>query len=427
MERADLAATAVGLANQFKSSEDLAKQMEKDIKLKIRLLCDGIRVDDSSLEGVGTIYKEQAKWLFEWDHVSTTREVPEEIFLTSGVCVGVREDPRSHLILKGEDERRYIEEFGQIISDVYYIERPNYYSKQTSDGAAMHSVCALRGTDCFVYNFSPACCYHLHGGACHYCSINYTADTYKNTRLLHSKSESQLRETFEEALKDNVIRHIMIIGGMHPKELELILMGMRVFKEVLGTDSIPAIINHTAPKDWKVLDILREEGAVGVSYNIEIWQRDYFKAICPGKERAQSQEHWIATAEKAVEIFGRGGSVSFFVAGIEPLEYLMDGIEYLTSKGVNTQGVTWSVARGSKFRNHRTPHPEYYLELMNHTADCWEKYGLVETMDAAKDCNTCIECNFTTLIANEIYRRKLTRQGNNVRPTIAPIVKRKNI
>ncbi|MFH1624895.1 MAG: hypothetical protein ABID54_07035, partial [Pseudomonadota bacterium] len=85
------------------SNKARAKRMGQEVELKLGMLIDGVCIDDSATEGYGTKYKEQKKWLFEWDHVTREeRLVPEEVVLPEGTVVGVREDPDSPYLLKAE-------------------------------------------------------------------------------------------------------------------------------------------------------------------------------------------------------------------------------------------------------------------------------------------------------------------------------------
>jgi len=414
-----------------------AKQLGREIEIKLGLLTDGICVDDSATEGVGTEYKEQRKWLFEWDHVSIKeRLLPEEIVLPEGTVVGVREDPESGYRLSRQDGRLVIDKDGKFVMEAFHIPRPEYYGKKTSDGVNMGRIMANRGTDCLVYNFSPYCAYAKTDENCHFCSIIWTEEHYKDDRITMKKSYDQLVETIQEAVKEERFTHFLFTGGYlpHPHEQKAIMLGQKAVKDALGIDFVPTCLNHTAPMDREVIQELYEDGGgshrlgSGPIYDLEVWHPDYFRAICPGKEKVQGRDNWIRALKWAVEICGKGRVTSYFVPGMEPMEYTLEGMEYLSSIGVLNLGITWTVSRGSKFWRHRTPVLEWWLELNEKCTDFYFKYDLArpEFMDNPAPLNNCIDCNFTSVVANMLNKRMLEKDPDWVYPERIPLKELKN-
>jgi hypothetical protein len=404
-----------------------ARQLGKEIELKLALLTDGISVEDSATKGVGTQYKEQRKWLFEWDHVSIKeRYVPEEIILPESTVVGVREDPESRYVLATEDEQLIVKKDGKFLMEAFHIPRPRYYDRSTSDGVNMGRVLATRGTDCLVYNFSPYCAYAKTDENCHFCAIIWTEEHYKDDRVLLRKSYQQLVEAIREAVKEDRFTHFLFTGGYlpHPHEQKAIMLGQKAVKDALDIDFVPACLNHTAPMERRVIEELNEDGGgdhplgSGPLYDLEIWNPDYFHAICPGKDRIQGRDNWIRALKWAVEICGIGKVSSYFVPGMEPIDYTLEGMEYCSSIGVWNMGITWAVSRGSKFWRHRTPVLDWWLELNERCADYLFKYGLAndEYLDNPALLNNCIDCNFTSVVANIIDKRKLEENPEWVYP-----------
>lgn len=417
-------AKKVGSSNKVR-----AKRIGQEVELKLGMLIDGVCIDDSAIQGYGTKYKEQKKWLFEWDHVTREdRLVPEEVVLPEGTVVGVREDPNSPYMLKAEDGHLAVLKNGKFIMEASHILRPDYYTKETSNGIDMGRVLAHRGKDCLVYNFSTYCHYGSTGDQCHYCSAVYTHEHYRNTRIKPTKSYDELKETIATAAKEPNFTHFLFTGGYHPKEIDLQIRGMKAVKDALGIDYVPGFYNCTAPMNREDVERLykeagsRPEGG-GTCYNLELWHPDYFRAICPGKDKVQGRDNWIRALKWAVEIFGKGKVSTYFVPGMEPMEYTLEGMEYCTSIGVQPMGVTWAVSKGSRFSRHRTPVLEWWLELNDKCADLWFKYGFAERelLDNAANPNVCIDCNFTTVLSNLIDKRKLEEDPDWAYPLRPPL------
>jgi hypothetical protein len=73
------------------------------------------------------------------------------------------------------------------------------------------------------------------------------------------------------------------------------------------------------------------------------------------------------------------------VAGIEPKESLLEGIEYLTERGIIAQPSQWNVNVGSPLEGHRTPTQDWHWEVFEKTVTLYRKYGF--TWDELRDGN----------------------------------------
>jgi hypothetical protein len=103
-------------------------------------------------------------------------------------------------------------------------------------------------------------------------------------------------------------------------------------------------------------------------------------AISPGKQsRCGGREHWVAAPEAAGEIFGHGNVRSNIVAGIEPEESILEGLDHLASKGVICLANAWCPNPGSALENHRTPEPSWHYDLTLKGAAIYRRHGFTTT------------------------------------------------
>lgn len=63
------------------------------------------------------------------------------------------------------------------------------------------------------------------------------------------------------------------------------------------------------------------------------------------------------------------------VTGIEPKEKTLEGVEYLAGKGILSLTNAWNPNPGSKLEGHRTPSPEWHLDLAKKTYQIFKKAG----------------------------------------------------
>ena len=151
--------------------------------------------------------------------------------------------------------------------------------------------------------------------------------------------------------------------------------------------------------------------------NLEVWHPAYFHAVCPGKDTVPGRDKWLQALKWAVEIFNKGRVGSVFVAGIEPMEYTLEGMEYCCSIGVWPACTVWSPAVGSQFAGHRPPNIDWYRELNEKYVDLLFKYGFAspEILDdeaMVANCFVCRRCNVNFVYQDEIMRRKLLDDPN---------------
>jgi hypothetical protein len=91
---------------------------------------------------------------------------------------------------------------------------------------------------------------------------------------------------------------------------------------------------------------MKDYGVRGACFNLEVWDEQQFKRVCPGKDHFVGRKRWIQSLEEAVEVFGRGHVMSAFVGGAElegegafsdPQEALVSnliGARYLLERGI---------------------------------------------------------------------------------------------
>jgi hypothetical protein len=83
----------------------------------------------------------------------------------------------------------------------------------------------------------------------------------------------------------------------------------------------------------------------------------------------------VKALETAAEIFGRGNVRSNIVAGIEPKESILEGVEHLASKGVLCYANAWCPNPGSALEGHRTPETAWHYDLTLKVAGIHRRYG----------------------------------------------------
>ena len=218
--------------------------------------------------------------------------------------------------------------------------------------------------------YSNECSLKERGLDCLFCNANATKDTYAEKENIQWKNPKQIGETVAEAFKNDGARHVNLTGGFVPerREVDYYIDVAEAIQEETGLEDFNGTAVIGAPADLSVIDKYKEAGFRTIAIQLEVWDENFFKVICPGKEKeCGGRQHWVDTLKYAVGVFGRGRVRTGFVAGIEPKERTLEGVETLTKEGIICLTNAWCPNPGSKLEGHRTPTPEWHYDLAQKT------------------------------------------------------------
>lgn len=222
-------------------------------------------------------------------------------------------------------------------------------------------------------SYSSECSLKDAGEDCLFCSINVRERDPDRTLLQYPR---HIAEAYGHVRRAGYGRHFKISGGFVPerRELESYIDVVEAIRETWDTFKGVAVIG--APSDLSILAKYKEAGYTDLSHNMEVWDKDLFGFICPGKSRRNGGwDHWVASLEAAVEVFGRGQVHSNFVGGLDGKEAFLEGVEYLASKGVVAHFGMFSPQKGTPLEGRRTPEPWYHWELADRATDIQIRHG----------------------------------------------------
>jgi hypothetical protein len=378
------------------------EELYEELDLKAEIAQEGITFDPRVFAGlgVGKELQEQVHCLFEYDtDTHEGVELPPLIVLPHGLVTLFNYTKRSVNRLESDGKKIFLIRPNKDALPVSFIKRPKYYSKKTSDGTPMRTV-AVHNTDGVVFvAYSNECSLKSTGKDCLFCNINATKDTYGEADGVKWKYPKQIGETIAAAYAEGA-RHLTISGGFIPerREVDYYLDVAESIKEHTGLDDFNGTACIGAPQDLSVIQKYKEVGYRTLAINIEVWNPHFFRAYCPGKEElCGGQKHWIKALEHAVEIFGKGRVRSNMVGGLESKASTLEGIEYLTSRGIVAISPAWNPNPGSALEGHRSPQPSWHVDVAKKTTALYRKAGF--TWDQIYDCNAA-----PLTLVHDIYR-----------------------
>lgn len=361
-------------------SNTIKEQLYAELELKSLFSQDGFSFspDVLRLTQAGGRSQEQVQCLFNFNrHTDAALNLPTYFTLPNGLVVPFRHDGRSHHRLEHDGKDFYAVHQDGDAFRVSFSERPGYYNKLTSDGTPMRTVAVQRTEGVVFVAYSNECSLKATSKDCLFCNINATKATYGEIQGVKWKYPRQIGETIAEAYKEGN-RHLTISGGFVPerREVDYYLDVAEAIQEHTGLQDFNGTACIGAPRDLEIIQKYKEAGYRTIAINLEVWNEHFFRAYCPGKEKeCGGRDHWVRALEHAVDVFGFGRVRSNLVGGLEPKDSLYEGLEYLTSRGVVAISPAWQPNPGSALEGHRSPEPEWHVDVARQTYKLFRKAG----------------------------------------------------
>lgn len=346
------------------------------LELKANLLVEGINADDKSLIGLGTKYKEQNHGLFGWDfedHAETN--LPDDFCLPDGTVVQYRLNSNSpyHVVKVGN--KLTLLRMEDALCSVSWIKRPDFYEKETSENLDMVKIGQIGGEDCLFFCYQNYCSHFGRHKQCLFCNLVATSNTYDS--VLKRKDIEAIGEVAAAAWREGMVNHLLLTGGCFSdeKEIDLVSRIVESIRRHTGMTRVPGTI-LPSPAKGDAIQKYFDTGIQAIGYSMEIWDDGLYRAICPGKSEATSHLEFLASIEKAVQVFGSGNVYGVFVMGLEPQDTFLEGIRALSDLGANVVPFVWSPNPGSKLFGHRAPESSWCMDTIGEASRIVSESGI---------------------------------------------------
>ncbi len=337
--------------------------------LKLDLFCRGIRLGGScrvESDGGREIMRTRAGLgsgleVILPDGLYTNIPVTEAFAAQSCYCLE-REVDRSYRIYRD----------GEPVAPVRLTPRPAWYSLNTSRGTPMRRVGTMQGTYLAIYP-AKVCDYWLEKPErvnCKFCSVglNLGRDDAED------KSLNDVLETVGAAVKENRITYVDFNTGHYHGDtyLDILEPYIRAVKKKYGL----LIGVQTPPHhDLKRYRALRKMGVNRVSFCFEIWDREIFASVCPGKNTHYGLDRYLEAIEYCAGIFNTtNGEI---VAGLEPPEKTIEAIDWITSAGAVPTVCVFRPLQGTDFEHVPPPKTEDMIPVFGYLYEACMSRGLM--------------------------------------------------
>lgn len=304
-----------------------------------------------------------------------------------------------------EDDKIGIFYQGEFIDEIAFSPRPQFYDNTTSRGKPMNFVASARPQrlDIWVHRI---CDFWKGGNQCKFCSVNNVFKDKLDFMGGPYLDPKDVAETVHEALKEpGRFSQITLTGGANhgedltfDAETEHYIEILQAIGENFSGRRFPSQLLSCGLSKKQLKKIHDETGLLSYCPDIEVWNKDLFGWICPGKEKFIGWDGYVKSMLDAVEIFGAGKVFTNIVGGCETaqphgfktmdeaLKSTLEGCEYLAKHGVAMMSLVWKPVKGSLFHGQTPPPLEYYVRLTKGLHDIRVAYGLEIHSDDYKHC-----------------------------------------
>ena len=316
--------------------------------------------------------------------------LPEDLQVNTALWGSFTEKSPWKLSRKGDRyllSRKGEESVERIPVDV--VPRPDFYSKETSDGVPMWKVALLHGTDCLATTICQKCVHWRLGIECKFCGTELSLESASTIPV---KTPEQIKEVVTAASEEGICNHITLTTGTTASPDRGSKYLADIVKEVKVHHRIPIHVQVEPPKTNEYLDMLAESGVDTIGIHIESFDRRILEEACPGKAKTGLKRYFEAW-KHSVELFGENQVSSFIIAGIgESDESILTGAEELARIGVVPYLVPFRPIVGTTFEDRQPPSVNRMFLLYDRLAEILKTYDVNPTKNEA-GCVRCRSCS----------------------------------
>jgi hypothetical protein len=300
--------------------------------LKLDLFCEGARIDASCLDpshsGRGLLRTRAG--------LGSGLEVilPGGLWTNVPVCEPFAAD--SPYLVRRVDDGLWIERDGERVAPIQLSPRPAWYDERTTSGKPATRIGTLQGTYLGIYQ-ARVCDYWTEKTKvnCKFCSVGLNLGVGDDA---DDKSIDEVMEVVWAARRESGITYVDFNTGHLDGETYLDILEPYIRRIKRETGLLVGV--QTPPHhDLRRYDGLREIGVNRVSFCFELFDPERFADVCPGKHRQYGLPRYLEAVRYCAEL-GRKGprnepwvTNGEMIAGLEPVESTIAGIEWLTSVG----------------------------------------------------------------------------------------------
>jgi len=380
-------------------------------ELEIDLFCRGMRLaPDASLDGVRGVSRTRAglgsglevvlpgrSWMKDalWVNVPI-----EEHFVAASPYVLRGSLAAGHTIT---DER------SATVYDVRLPHEPGWYSRSTSRGIPMSRIGVMQGTYlgiyvnmvCTFWNYQPAL-------NCRFCTTGQNVGAAE----AEDKAVEDVVETCAAARRESGATFVHLNGGFQgTRGIEFTEPYVRAIKDRVG---MLVGVQLAPERNFAQYDRLIDLGVDHLSFCVELMDPEWFKRICPGKDRMLGQQLFFDAMAHCARRMPRGAVSGEIIAGIEPLEHTLRAIDTIAAMGAFPTVCIFRPTVGSDMQDWPSPTYDEMIVVMKHMYEACRRHWIPIGAAPNIEVSLVVNPDETALLSRRnlaFYRYELWRRA----------------
>ena len=352
--------------------------------VKVSLLSKGIAFDLNLFRDIDDrFYENQYVYGRTSMKVMPSHRLPQILKLGEGVVTAIlrREDSPWQLKLRGNIPQLHYD--GKHVQDVELPQRPPYFGKLLSDGTQSESIIAVAGESTPGFFLYPRCFYFERGVPCGFCSLRGNRST-SGKGMAMDFTEANIAEAtrlFQKTIwKD--IPVVSFTAGTPNTDTETREYVIRLIRAVYDAldPKIPIHALVHPPNDLDLVEEYKKAGVTSIAFNIEVFDRETFMRVCPGKDEFYGYDNWFEALNVARDVFGRYMAFGGLVWGLENIESTMEGNRYLIENGIGIASNIFHSDQHSVMARYPHPSEEDILRIIEHQQNLYLEHPDARTI-----------------------------------------------
>ncbi len=407
--------STASLKDQQQSTLSLLEAMERKYRqipmeaiLKQDVLRLGINFTAESIS-ISQEYKPKDYFIFSFDYIPLAemkkgedKKAPEEIRISGGhfqlqpTVISTRNNPNSPYVVQLVENTPHLFLDNIDLGKLDYPPIPKWYRHRTKSGKFPGEIAPVIEWGYLIYlTVFRNCQYFGKEEECAFCDINHNYRQQKNAGRPYTgvKDIEDILEVLSWIDQEDEVAQVYTITGGS------VLTNLKKKSEVEFYLEYPIAIESKFPKRWMGKLVaqafekedckkFKEAGIQVYHPNYEVWDKNLFEKICPGKAKWIGRDTWIRRILDSAEVFGPSHVIPNFVAGVElskpwgfsivkeAIDSTKEGLEFFMSKGIMPRFTAWCPEPYTTLGNQPGPPLEYFCELLTSWKEIFEKHKL---------------------------------------------------
>lgn len=273
---------------------------------------------------------------------------------------------------------------GQFIDHVVLPPPTDFYKRTTAAGTPFAGNAVLQGLDWVVFQSLWPCEYAASGKPCQFCFNGADIESLgrRERPLPQPLKPSDVAEIADYGLKNAGCTSVLLSGGCTfsgTLEEKYITAYLEAIHKRIPKISGEVALCITPPVKKNMIDQYYQLGVDRISCSLEVWNESLARVVTPGKIQFTTRQRQLETLEYIARKFGPGKAASNFIIGLEPLESLQKGAEYLAQRGILPTASIWIPMEKTVLGAMKVPNLDFYRRVKDCFSQLYEKYNLKPT------------------------------------------------